>query len=54
MGERIILETRNFVAFCPYAAQLPFESWIIPKRHSCAFHAITDDEIENGAGTYVC
>jgi UDPglucose--hexose-1-phosphate uridylyltransferase len=47
VGERIILETRNFVAFCPYAAQLPFESWIIPKRHSCAFHEITNDEIED-------
>jgi len=46
-GERIILETRSFVAFCPYAAQLPFESWIIPKRHSCAFHEITNDEIED-------
>ena len=46
-GERIIIETRNFVAFCPYAAQLPFESWIIPKRHSCAFHEITYDEIED-------
>jgi UDPglucose--hexose-1-phosphate uridylyltransferase len=47
VGERIILETRNFVAFCPYAAQFPFESWIIPKRHCCAFHEITDDEIED-------
>lgn len=47
VGERIILETRNFIAFCPYAAQFPFESWIIPKRHCCAFHEITYDEIED-------
>jgi UDPglucose--hexose-1-phosphate uridylyltransferase len=47
VGERIILETRNFIAFCPYAAQFPFESWIIPKRHACAFHEITYDEIED-------
>jgi UDPglucose--hexose-1-phosphate uridylyltransferase len=47
LGERIILETKYFVAFCPYAAQFPFESWIIPKRHSCAFHEITYDEIED-------
>jgi UDPglucose--hexose-1-phosphate uridylyltransferase len=47
IGERIILETRNFVAFCPYAGQFPFESWIVPKRHCCAFHEITDDEIED-------
>jgi UDPglucose--hexose-1-phosphate uridylyltransferase len=47
VGERIILETRNFIAFCPYAAQFPFESWIIPKRHCCAFHEITGEEIED-------
>ena len=47
VGERIILETKYFVAFCPYAAQFPFESWIIPKSHCCAFHEITDDEIED-------
>lgn len=47
VGERIILETRNFVAFCPYAAKFPFESWIIPKRHSCAFHEIAYYEIED-------
>jgi UDPglucose--hexose-1-phosphate uridylyltransferase len=47
VGERIIFETRNFIAFCPYAAQFPFESWIIPKRHYCAFHEITYEEIED-------
>lgn len=47
VGERIILETKNFIAFCPYAAQFPFESWIIPKRHSCAFHEVTYEEIED-------
>jgi UDPglucose--hexose-1-phosphate uridylyltransferase len=47
VGERIIIETRNFVAFCPYAAKFPFESWIIPKRHSCAFHEITHEEVED-------
>jgi len=46
-GERIVLETKYFIAFCPYAAQFPFESWIIPKRHSCAFHEISHDEIED-------
>lgn len=46
-GERIIFETKNFLAFCPYAAQFPFESWILPKRHSCAFQDITNEEIED-------
>ncbi len=49
IGERIILESRGFIAFCPYAAQFPFESWIIPKRHSCSFQEITPEEIEDMA-----
>jgi UDPglucose--hexose-1-phosphate uridylyltransferase len=48
-GSRVILETRSFVAFCPYASKFPFESWIMPKRHSCAFQDIRADEIEDMA-----
>ncbi|MEW6067580.1 MAG: galactose-1-phosphate uridylyltransferase [Nitrospirota bacterium] len=47
VGERIILETKGFIAFCPYAAKFPFESWIIPKRHRCAFQDITSEEVED-------
>ncbi|MEW6584772.1 MAG: galactose-1-phosphate uridylyltransferase [Nitrospirota bacterium] len=47
LGDRVVIETRNFVAFCPYAAQFPFECWIVPKRHSCAFHEISREEIED-------
>lgn len=46
-GDRIIVETRNFVVFCPYAARFPFESWIVPRRHLCAFQDITGEEIED-------
>ncbi|KPK45409.1 MAG: hypothetical protein AMK74_03640 [Nitrospira bacterium SM23_35] len=46
-GDRVILESRYFIAFCPYAAQFPFEAWIIPKRHSCAFHEILPEEAED-------
>jgi UDPglucose--hexose-1-phosphate uridylyltransferase len=47
VGERVILESRHFIAFCPYAAQFPFEVWIVPKRHSCAFHEILPEETED-------
>ncbi len=30
--ERIVLETENFIAFCPFAARFPFEVWIMPKE----------------------
>lgn len=46
-GDRVIIESRSFIAFCPYAAQFPFEAWIIPKRHSCAFHEIVQEEVED-------
>jgi UDPglucose--hexose-1-phosphate uridylyltransferase len=49
VGSRIILETRDFVAFCPYASKFPFESWIVPKRHNCAFQDIKTDEIQDMA-----
>ena len=47
VGERIILETKHFLSFCPFAGQVPFESWILPKRHNCAFQEITRDEIDD-------
>jgi len=46
-GQRIIFETKNFVAFCPYAQRFSFEFWIMPKRHSCAFQDIYADELED-------
>ncbi len=44
--ERIIFESDNFVAFCPYAARSPFESRIYPKRHMASYVSINDGEIE--------
>lgn len=47
VGDRIIIETKNFLCFCPYASSFSFESWIIPKRHSCDFQEIAVEEIED-------
>jgi UDPglucose--hexose-1-phosphate uridylyltransferase len=46
-GSRVILETTHFISFCPYASKFPFESWIVPKRHRCAFQDIDMEEIED-------
>lgn len=27
----------QFVAFCPFASRVPFETWILPLNHHCAF-----------------
>lgn len=36
-NKRIILEDENFIAFCPFAAQGPFEIMIMPVKHNYAF-----------------
>lgn len=48
---RIILENRSFVAFIPFAAEVPFETWIIPKRHKADFGDISDREKEDLAAS---
>ena len=45
VGERVISETREFIAFTPFAPKFPFEFWILPKRHGCAFQDIGDVEM---------
>jgi UDPglucose--hexose-1-phosphate uridylyltransferase len=44
--ERLIVDTDNFAAFCPWAARSPFETRIYPRRHSASFVDIDNDEIE--------
>mgnify|MGYP001026064907 CR=1 FL=1 len=44
-GERVLDESQHFLAFCPYASKFPYETWIIPKRHSPAFEDISKDEM---------
>jgi len=34
---RVIAENEGFLVFAPYAARTPFETWIIPKRHTASF-----------------
>ncbi len=43
-GRRVIRETREFIAFVPYAAVTPFEVWIVPKRHQEGFDLIEPEE----------
>ncbi|MFW6161883.1 MAG: galactose-1-phosphate uridylyltransferase [Planctomycetota bacterium] len=39
-GERVVMEGEAFVAFEPYAARFPFETWILPKRHTSHFEDV--------------
>src|SRR5262249_21876808 len=43
-GRRIIEETQRFLALVPFAATVPFEIWLGPKRHQAYFGTITETE----------
>jgi len=42
--KRVIYEDKSFVAIVPFAADVPFEVWIMPKRHKADFGDISDTE----------
>src|SRR4051812_589928 len=44
--KRVVLETPNFLAFCPYAARFPFETWILPKNHNSHYENIQKIEVD--------
>jgi UDPglucose--hexose-1-phosphate uridylyltransferase len=47
LGDRVVFETKDFIAFSIFAPKFPFEFWIVPKRHVCAFQDISDSEMED-------
>jgi UDPglucose--hexose-1-phosphate uridylyltransferase len=44
-NERLVLENKHFLAFCPFVSRFPFEIWIIPKKHNAFFCYMQPDEI---------
>jgi UDPglucose--hexose-1-phosphate uridylyltransferase len=46
---RVVAESPKFLAFAPYAPRFPFETWIVPRRHSSHFEDIQDDEVPDMA-----
>jgi UDPglucose--hexose-1-phosphate uridylyltransferase len=43
---RLVKETEHFVAFCPFAARFPFETWVLPKRHRSHFEDTPRNELD--------
>ncbi len=35
--DRVVMVTENFIAYCPFASRLPFETWIVPRSHAVRF-----------------
>ena len=42
--ERIVVENKNFVVFCPYVPRYAFECWVLPKRHIPHFFEMSEEE----------
>jgi UDPglucose--hexose-1-phosphate uridylyltransferase len=38
-GERIVDSQGDYLAFCPYASRVPFEAWLIARKHNHQFEA---------------
>ena len=45
-GVRLITENEDYLAMAPFAPRFPFEMWIIPKMHQCAFEESRKHEFE--------
>lgn len=46
-GDRVVFESRDFMAFVPFAPNFPFEFWILPKKHNCTFGDAGASEMED-------
>lgn len=44
VGDRVIFENDDFLAFCPFASKMAFEITIAPKKHQPYFEMITEKE----------
>ncbi len=49
LEERIVFQTTNFVAFCPFASRFPFEMRVLPKQHSHDYTMMQDHELREFA-----
>ena len=43
-GERVVHLTDRFVALAPYAPRTPFETWVLPRQHGCAYEMALSPE----------
>ncbi len=43
--ERMVYSNSRFAAFAAYAPRFPFETWVVPRRHSPYFEDIDDEEL---------
>lgn len=40
IGQRLVAENKDFICFTAYAARVPFEMWVLPKKHEFQFEEL--------------
>ena len=43
--DRVVMETADFAAVCPFASRFPFETWIVPKHHASHYETSSGEQI---------
>jgi UDPglucose--hexose-1-phosphate uridylyltransferase len=46
-GTRVLGQGKHFVAFVPYAARVPMEMRLMPRRHAADFGHVTEEELQD-------
>jgi UDPglucose--hexose-1-phosphate uridylyltransferase len=47
--ERVITDASGYLAVAAYAPRQPYETWLLPVRHTARFERLTDDELADQA-----
>jgi len=47
--DRVVMEEDGFLVIEPFAARVPFETWILPREHHATFGETTDSELRGFA-----
>jgi UDPglucose--hexose-1-phosphate uridylyltransferase len=42
--DRIVMESNGYVAFEPFASRVPFETWIMPRKHATSFCMLSESD----------
>lgn len=51
-GVRMVTATSEFVAFVPWAAEVPCDTWIVPRRHQADFRELREEEVPGLAAVF--
>lgn len=44
-GERLVARGGGFVAICAYAGRQPFETWVLPERHTARYETTSEEAL---------